>query len=301
MKIGVVIQGPLITYGQGPNNSLNGFNCYSAIKKNIETIKRHNFCYVLSTWESATNEHLQILEQLERDDISLMILKVPSVFDPDHRYKQHFGILAGAEGLLCKNEGITHLLKIRTDMVMPEIFWEWVYKQSLVSERLCVSELMNVPFYMGDFVYFASKNQFLAFLKNITSYKSFIYHPMIAIDMGIKYRNFKLDLKNRRCCVIKKIKYAWQLIFCGKEISDYWSKFVYEHLEIMPECIWNEIEWRGRTIHTFLDSKKFKFESAMLYVRNRGQSNLAIYLNAYKSRLIKIFKILITQAYRFNK
>jgi hypothetical protein len=39
-EIGVVIQGPLITYGQGPNISVSGFNTLETILLNIERIQK---------------------------------------------------------------------------------------------------------------------------------------------------------------------------------------------------------------------------------------------------------------------
>ncbi len=102
--------------------------------------------------------------------------------------------MKGAEELLQIEGDITHLVKIRTDMLMPEEFWEWAYTVSEKNEKkLYVSELMNRPYYLGDFVYLADKNIFLSYLTTVVNYQSHIIHPSIAFDMGIKHceaRNF---------------------------------------------------------------------------------------------------------------
>ena len=50
MKIGIVIQGPLVTYGQGPNNSNGGFYSLETILENVERMSKFGFCYIVSTW-----------------------------------------------------------------------------------------------------------------------------------------------------------------------------------------------------------------------------------------------------------
>ena len=62
--IGVIIQGPLITFGQGPNNSIEGFNSYYTITENIKAINRLGFNYIISTWNANNSDELTIIKQL---------------------------------------------------------------------------------------------------------------------------------------------------------------------------------------------------------------------------------------------
>lgn len=48
--ISFVIQGPLVTFGQGPNNSSVGFNTYESIVANVERIDKMNSDYIVVTW-----------------------------------------------------------------------------------------------------------------------------------------------------------------------------------------------------------------------------------------------------------
>lgn len=100
MKLGVVIQGPLVTYGQGPNNSRSGFSTLTTIEKNVENIKKNGFCYIVSTWLPTTTEEQNVLFALKHNEIAVCQNTVPKLFDPDHRYKQHYGVFKGAEFIL---------------------------------------------------------------------------------------------------------------------------------------------------------------------------------------------------------
>ena len=80
-KIGVVIQGPFITYGQGPNNKPEGFNSVETILKNINNIKNSGFKYVLSTWLPQNDSEKIILDNLLKDGINISCNKVPNVSD----------------------------------------------------------------------------------------------------------------------------------------------------------------------------------------------------------------------------
>ena len=67
MKIGLVIQGPIISYGQGPNINKNGFDATKCIYENIKNFKDLVECIVISTWEnSCLNFHN------EKDNIFLI-------------------------------------------------------------------------------------------------------------------------------------------------------------------------------------------------------------------------------------
>jgi hypothetical protein len=54
-----------------------------------------------------------------------------------------------------------YVVKVRTDMLMPEFFWDYV--QAHLDDRLIVSELFT-PFYVGDFIYATSRTTMLIFL-----------------------------------------------------------------------------------------------------------------------------------------
>ena len=153
-KTCVLIQGPLITYGQGPNISNIGFRAFDSIVKNTQLILVNRAIPVLCVWSSDT--HLEEYKRIEafyrQQNLSILILDVPKKFDPDHRFKHHFAIHSGLE--YARNQfACSFFIKIRSDQqINQNIFEELVRVNG--SGKMLISELMpNNNFYIGDFIY----------------------------------------------------------------------------------------------------------------------------------------------------
>ena len=185
--IGVVIQGPLITFGQGPNNSKEGFNTFQTIIQNIESIEKLGFQYILSTWKPSNKREEAVAVQLSDAEVNMIALDSPSVSDPDHRYKHHYGIQKGVEKI---DQDVDYIIKIRTDQLYKKDFWSFMVSIAKKdTEKLCISELYHEPFFMGDFVYAGKRSVIEKFITGFLGYKSKNYHPCLAMDIGIKYCN----------------------------------------------------------------------------------------------------------------
>lgn len=283
MKFGVIIQGPLISFGQGPNNSNSGFDTLETILENVARINKYGHCYIVSTWSPSNEQEQNIINALERGNVSVIHNLPPKLFDPDNRYKQHYGVLRGTEVLLEMCAEITYFVKIRTDMLMPETFWEWTYEVIGKDEKkLYVSELMNKPFYQGDFIYLADKENFLAFLVTVVNYKSHIIHPSIAFDMGIKYceaSNFGLNYGHG---FFGRVRFLIDFFLRTGAVRKYWNQFISKHVGVMPETIWIDINWRGRRIGTFLKGSWFKFDNSEITQKVGFFENIRTLIKEYK-------------------
>lgn len=55
-----IIQGPVITFGQGPNNRIEGFNAFSIIAENIKNILSLGHSCILCAWKPK-NERERLL------------------------------------------------------------------------------------------------------------------------------------------------------------------------------------------------------------------------------------------------
>lgn len=292
MKIGIVIQGPLVTYGQGPNNSNGGFYSLETILENVERMSKFGFCYIVSTWVPLNIQEKEMINALENASIRIIQNLTPQIFDPDHRYKQHFGVLRGAEALLRMYGDVTHLVKIRTDMLMPEVFWEWAYVVSeKADKKLYVSELMNSPFYQGDFIYLADREVFLAFMTTVVNYKNRIIHPSIAFDMGIK------NCETRNFVGVYGGGFFWRIyflvdfIFRADVVRKHWNEFIGKYVGVMPVSIWVNIKWRERSIGSFLDSSLFKFDTLELTQNVKTLGNIITLIRDFRTYWVKCLKM----------
>lgn len=291
MKLGVIIQGPLISFGQGPNNSSSGFDTLITMLENIARLKKYGLCCIVSTWLPSSEQEQNIIGALENANVRVIHNLSPQLFDPDHRYKQHYGALRGAQVLLEKAAIFTHFVKIRTDMLMPEAFWEWACEVSGRDEKkLYVSELMNRPFYQGDFIYLADRESFLAFLTTVVNYKSRIIHPSIAFDMGIKHceaRNFGVIYGRG---FFGRTRFLIDFFLRTGTVRKSWNQFISNHIGVMPEAIWLDIQWRGRKIGSFLEAAWFKFDNSAVTRDIAFRKNMRTMIREYKAYWAKCSK-----------
>jgi hypothetical protein len=277
-KIGVIIQGPLITFGQGPNNSQFGFNTFYSIVENINNLKAYNYSYIVSTWKPANDAEKNCLKNLEINHIDVLSTDIPQLNDPDHRYKHHYGIYKG----ITKLQDCDYIIKIRSDMIMPLCFWDWSCKiLNTHPDKLFVSELLNTPFYMGDFIYIGSKNTLTNFILSIMSFKEKILHPSIVFDIGLKY------MYSQNVLPVKLNNYTSDLIrmYLTKNnvILNCWNKFLITYIDVMPKYIWESIQWREKKIGDLITASAFKFD--LLPV-----SNNAIDMNFLLSEYCRFWK-----------
>ncbi|MDH4479052.1 MAG: hypothetical protein QE283_04160 [Rhodoferax sp.] len=181
--IGLIIQGPLLTYGQGPNNIIEGFNCLDVIAGTISAAQKHGIVHCVSTWHPQSLHENALLQQLLLTEANVLLLD-PPILDPDHRQKHHYGIRAGITEIEAN-----YIIKVRTDMVIPDAFWDWVKsnaESNTFREKLLVSELYT-PFYLGDFIYATSRRNMIRFLDSVLAYGTEVLHPSVTTDIGFKY------------------------------------------------------------------------------------------------------------------
>lgn len=247
-RIGVIIQGPLVSYGQGPNNNPEGFNTTDSILRNIENIKALQLPYIVCTWEAESPHEQEILSVLESHAVSILILRTPDAQDPDHRYKHHFGVRQAVAQI-----GNDYIIKIRTDMIMPSEFWAWV--TSSLDNRLVVSELIT-PFYLGDFIYAGARSTVVGFLDSILSHETNTIHPSITTDLGFKYFEAQTG-KN-----LSKHGMLLLYIMSMKYITLQWEHFAAKAINVVPGQIYQEIIWRDSPIKSIINIAAFKFDTS---------------------------------------
>lgn len=256
-ELGVIIQGPLITYGQGPNNSSDGFGVADFVIRNYIAAKRSGFICIYSTWPPKTIPEKEILENIERANVPVMLVNAPKRFDPDHRIKHHFGIQAGLSFFQKNQKNPNYLLKIRADMLMPDQFWVCINRLIAdKSEMFYVSHLMEKHYYLGDFIYFSNSDTFRRFINFVTHNEGNI-HPCISTDAGIKF-----CLSMERPKRFRKNSFLLDSILQRKEYCDLWNSILLNKVAAIPESIWQKIVWRNKHIGQIIDSKEFKFFSS---------------------------------------
>ncbi len=79
MKLGVIIQGPLISFGQGPNDSIGGFGTLDTILGNSTFICKKGLPYIVSTWSPSNVQEQHIIDALRDANVSLTHILSPKI------------------------------------------------------------------------------------------------------------------------------------------------------------------------------------------------------------------------------
>lgn len=251
---GLVIQGPIIGFGQGPNNSKSGFNAYEVIQKNIEAFAPYVEKIVVSTWVGSGFT-------LSNDDLSkgvaLLENQMPSERDHDNRIKQFTSTLAGIN-FLNQTPSITHVVKIRTDQLIDPTLIMWLTdfyfnppkgidkKDTTQKNYLIFSEYRkDSPFYLGDFVIAGEKEDVAQFCKSNVSFGAKNLYPSIGIDYVLKYL-FRTD-RTLHSHFYAFIPMLWQVANLNNMAAQsYWANILHNRFSIIPKYFYETIQWRGR-------------------------------------------------------
>lgn len=246
-----VIQGPIITYGQGPNNSVGGFNAVACIQSNISALEKRGIKYIFCIWE----EDEQLVQQNFGNQLACHVIKNPYPLDPDHRFKHHYAIQEGIKYLELKYKALPDdlIFKIRSDMEMPDSFWEMI-DENRMEGKLLVSHLSD-PFYIGDFLYAGKLPVLKKFTESITSTYPQVYHPSISHDIGIKYYASFFKMKPLSNYAVSMFSF----ICLEPLLSRIWKSFITKQLITLSEQVWNDIKWRDKPISIVVKSANFFF------------------------------------------
>lgn len=254
---GIVIQGPLVSFGQGPNRCIDGLDTYNTIQKNIELLQRLQLKYVICTWVPSNRRETEVIKRLKKEGFNLLTLEVPKLADPDHRYKHHFAIKAGLDHLA--REEVNFVIKIRTDMCFPEAIFKWLLEQmDLAPEKFVISELYDDGITVGDFLYCANIKVFDDFLTSVLRHQNFNIHPSVGADIGMKFLAKRTNIAYNFFHLPIWIYYPI-LLMRRKKHFVLWSNFIYDNLLILPEELWNNIVWRGKKMSEIMNSSRIFF------------------------------------------
>lgn len=201
IKFGLVIQGPVSSFGNGPNNSKEGFATEGVIRQNVQAFTPFVDSIVLSTLENSGLDDQEFLSKCK-----LLENKPVLGFDFLNQRKQFVTTSSGVKWLK-ENTGCTHVLKIRTDQLVPPELISWLkdfYEKSQFNESnqedfLFFSEaLRSESFYAVNFIFSGTIGDMNRFCDAVLSTKGMV-HPMNASDYVLKWLQ-TMDLKFLRGC-----------------------------------------------------------------------------------------------------
>ena len=239
-NFGVIIQGPVHSYGSGgKNDNPEGFNSIETIKENLSTLKKfvpmENI--VLSGWDTdETIEDLEITQYKSKD---------PYSFDYLNQKRQFYTIKKGFS-LLHTNEKIEYFIKIRTDQSIPLIFWEWITEmEEELNKKILVSEFYNnSPYAFGDFIICSCKKKFSDFINSQNLSRLSINGSRNMVLKYLIYNSNNMANRFTKNYLINDIKFFLKFDFMFKK----WSESFRNEFFSIPINIFKKIVWRGKTM-----------------------------------------------------
>jgi len=252
IKLGLVIQGPITSYGavSGPNSTKIGYDSVADIIENIKAFTPLVDHIVVSTWYGSG------LEDEKNSNFTLIENQVPKEYDFDNRRKQFFSTYQGVK-YLSENTDVTHVIKIRTDQVISPSLAIWVknfylkhsenFSDDQINQRqhIIFSEYLDDNlFYVGDFIFAGSLYDIFNLCRISINYKNNL-HTQINADFIIKY--LSITDQNFKNVFFKYLPYTYQTSNLNDEVMvQYWLNILKQRFSFMPKSMYGEIKWRGR-------------------------------------------------------
>ena len=256
-NFGVIIQGPLVSFGSGGrNDNPEGFNSVKTIKENLSIIKKFipEENIILSGWDTDIDiEDLSISQHKSKDQYR---------FDYLNQKRQFYTINEGLS-VLSSNKNIDYFIKIRTDQLLPFIFWEWITEiEEELDKKVLVSEFYNnSPYAFGDFVICSSRKKFLDFINSQSLFRLSINGSRNMVLKYLKFNSHYLASNFSKLFFMNDIKYFLKFDYLYQK----WSSSFRSEFFSIPLYIFKEILWRGKTMEDrFEDLEQiFSFQSTI--------------------------------------
>ena len=258
MKIGIVIQGPIISQG---------FDSTTTIKRNIKEYLRHQSVarIIVSIWqgERFTYSHPKV---------TILHNTPPTGRDVNNRRRQWLSTLQGLQQLQ-KHTIITHVLKVRTDQYVPSSTIDYMnafymaknvkkytdvpeWKSKILREPLLFScTYRTYPFYIGDFYFAGHIEDMMHLMENNLVFGGHIFQSIVEIDMILKHlfqtdSDFPLTRKGKYIPMRRITKAAH-----SHPIWQYWYEMHRLYFGCFPKSVFSKIMWRGMKWVDFADQR----------------------------------------------
>ncbi|MDC0236201.1 hypothetical protein OAK10_04895 [Candidatus Pelagibacter sp.] len=292
-KPGIIIQGPLISKGRVPRSEsikipdlketdVVEFNCVDQIIEICEKYSK-NFPIVIATWQTEDKRLISRLEKIKDINVSIILLeditpKIPSVggvVSGNHKFRQIYSTLKGAQKLLSFD--CTHLIKLRTDMSI-DVDTLWKDFKEISSSRpvklLVPSFSLDGPSQVPDIYYVCKIKDLINFFPELLSKK----HWFFSIHNELFYR--WLNKEKRMLKPVVKVfgdtsvlvniyVYAWNFFFAPASYK-----------------VFKSITWRGEKYPVNYVSENIFYD----FFKNNNVINKKTFnLQSFSSKVYKKF------------
>ncbi len=240
----VVVQGLLNSKGSGPNPTPAGFDAVNYVIKNIENSLKLGYKVIFLCWNHENRISQDIILTHFENNINFKTQQVVDSYGKDGKFKMLSSLY---DQILIDNKikSETYILKIRSDMLMPDTFWEWIKeintREVISNNKIYVSELNEITGYLGDFILLGTKKKLEQELAKYVAKSSLVLHPGHS-DIGLK--------------LIANESGSFKII-TRKATRKKWINYIHDNVEVIPKDIFADTIWRGKRVSEVIDIELF--------------------------------------------
>ena len=246
-----IIQGALLNFGRDINHNKDGFSPVKVILKNVKILEKLNIYIIISTWEPTETIEKNNLKKLRKalpKEIKIISLPKHKEFDMHNRYKQAYGA-SSIFHYLTQFDDKTPCFKVRTDMLYSHEIFEYCLKLS--TDKYIVSEIQDVPYYLGDFIHYSKLINIKTFYSNAYKWGNKCWlHPATVCDLTIKN-----IIPNTGFIYLISKNIIGKYIICLAALTK-WINYS-EGFEALPKYLFYKMIWRDKPIKSILNKVNF--------------------------------------------
>jgi hypothetical protein len=281
MKIGLLIQGPIISQGRtgsSPSNIVLHDSSSNVIDL-IHNLSKNDFDEILiSTWKSSESLELSMSKELpsyvEFLHISENEMKNECIIDDidnnsGSKYYQYYLTYRGI--LELKSKGIDYVIKCRTDQLIDlKKLKKFIVNQPNFDDRFFVTHLeKNKPFWVNDFYFGASIKNMDNIFKSLLFSRSF--SGSVHTDLFRAITNNSLTLSNEFPKLFVFLK-NHKLVAESKRYENYYKYIINDVIQPFPRSVYTSIIWRGKLLHKKAYSEYIFSEENNINLYNKKES-----------------------------
>jgi hypothetical protein len=278
IKIGLLIQGPIISTGRTGNSPLSSVihDSRKCLLDLVGGLSKNDFDeIVISTWKTLEScqfeksnklpkyvEFLHISENEMKNECTLDDIDN----EAGSKYFQYYLTYKGV--LELKSKGVDYVIKCRTDQLIDLIkIKKYILDQFDFYDKFFVTHLeRKKPFWVNDFYFGASTSNMVDVFERLLFSRSFSGSVHTDLFRSIAYNSLSTSKEFPKLFIFFK---NHRLVAESRECENYYSYILNCVIKPLPRSVYTSIVWRGELLHKrayfeYIFSEEWNFKSYKL-------------------------------------
>ena len=209
---------------------------------------------------------------------------------------------------IARNSQCTHIIKIRTDQLLPIGFIDWLdnffaTETPNTKKIVCSEMLQHQAFYVGDFVFAGKIEQVFFFTDSVLRYNGKRIALNNSVDYVLKYLMQTDKQSLNKILSDSLVRNEITFLRRHSKVKSLWGEIAREYFSVLPEDIYHKILWRDRpmadifsdNIPTFIFYKDLKIGNHVTDLNRLSDGAKESYFKLLKRMYIELKRYLRTK------